>query len=381
MADASFQLDLVSTSNNSIKPNVEFDKLDYSRAFATVGSMNVVIPPDTYNPEIFGRDSMFRLYRTPEGGGPALEPQAVWFVREKKLDLDTGGITLKCVDQMDLLRRRIVAYRSETVLANKTVIEFNGPDFADDLMKAYVKENMGPDCLTDWEGGYEAVRDLTPYLTTEADVSLAPLVEEAASMKVVLSTLKSLRDKAKNAGTEVFFDVRANNDGTFLFRTLIGSLGSSRQSAVDSAQFSPELGNLAKASLTWDWSKEVTFVYIGAGGNGLENRIRKVDSSRSTLTPFNRIETYKGEDDLDDAVLDDRGAAILEGGKPRIVLSAQAVDTPDTTYGIHYFYGDSVYVQAGGYLFLCHIYSMKNRITRGEENLTINLIGELPVLS
>ena len=381
MADASFQLDLVNTSNDSIKPNVSFDKLDYSTSFAAIGSMNVVIPPDRYNPELFGRDSMFRFYRTPVGGGPALEPKAVWLVREKKIDLDTGGISLKCVDQMDLLRRRIVAYRTQTILADKTVDESNGPDFADDLMKAYVRENMGPGVLTDWEGGYESVRDLTPYLTTEADQSLGPLVEEAASMKIVFDTLKSLREKAKESGTEVFFDIQANNDGTFLFRTLIGSMGLSRQSAVDSAQFSPTLGNLAKASLVWDWSNEVTFVYLGAGGNGLENRIRKVDSNRSTLTAFNRIETYKGEDDLNDAALDDRGAAILEAGKPRIILNAQAVDTPDTIYGIHYFYGDSVQVQAAGYKFPCHIYSIKNRIAGEKESLVIKLIAELPVVS
>jgi hypothetical protein len=147
--------------------------------------------------------------------------------------------------------------------------------------------------------------------------------------------------------------------------------------------FSPENGSLTKAALTWDWSKELTYYYIGDGGHTSSHNVQSGAASdgRATANHWNRIETYIGSDEKPDAVLDEVGQGILEGAKPKIILNAQTVDTLDIKYGIHYFYGDSVWVQASGFLFLCHIHSIKNRVSDGKENLVVNLKGEISATS
>lgn len=379
MSNAKFMLDLVDTGNNTLLPNIDFDSMSYSRAFASIGSATIEIPA-RYNASQFERDSLFRLYRTVPGSGPVLEAGGVWFTRTKTVDLQTGNISLKCVDQNDLLRRRLVGYRQTTILADHTDID-GGSDYADDLMKAYVKENMGEDTqIPPLPGGLDTDRDMRPFLTVESDKTLGPDVEEAAAFKKVIDTLSSIKGKAKELGTEVFWDVSARNDGSFDFRTHIGSLGVQRQSFVNGIVFSPEAGNLTKASLTWDWSEEITFVYLGAGSNDGESRIVTVEGDNVDATPWNRIETYVGAAELTDSALTDIGNGVIEGALPKIKINALTVDTASTVYGLHYFYGDSVYVQAGGYLFECHINSIKNKIANGTDNPTVSLVGELPLV-
>ena len=379
MARATFMLDLVDIRNQAIIPDIDFESFDYSRAFATIGSATIKLPP-IYSDSYFERDSLFRLYRRPSGGGPVLEAGAVWFVRTKEIDLHSGEITLKCVDQNDLLRRRLVGYNAETILADHTDID-GGSGYADDLMKAYVKENMGEDTqIPPLPGGLDTDRDMRPYLTIEDDKSLGPDVEEAASYKTIMDTLTSLRNKAKALGTEAFFDVSARSDGSFDFRTYIGSLGTQRQTLANGLIFSVESGNLTKASLTWDWSDEITFVYLGAGGNSLTNRVVTVEGDAVAATPWNRIESYISAEENADSALQDQGRGIIQGAAPKIRIAAQTVDTADTIYGLHYFYGDSVFVSARGYLFECHISSIRNKIANGTDSPVVSLVGELPLV-
>ena len=376
-----FVVDLVNIDGNLILQDIGFEKLDYSRSFAAVGSMNIVLGPG-YDISQFERDSNLRVWRTPHGGGTSLEAFAIWFVREKKVDLNTGLISLKCEDQMGLLKRRIVGYRSETILADQALDgTYDGRLPADDMMKAYVKENMGVDAVVPpLPGAPDTARDLRPYFIVDADESLGPVVSETASMKNVFDTLRSIRDTARGLGTEIFFDVKANLDGIFEFRTLIGSLGASQQEDVGGLLFSTENDSLTKATLTWDWTKELTYAYTGVGGHTSSHQVLydAASDGRATANHWNRIETYINGEDIDEAELRKRAQGVMDGARPKIILNAQTVDTPDIIYGIHYFYGDSVLVQAGGFKFLCHIHAIRNRYSGGKEGLTVNLVGEIP---
>lgn len=382
---ASIVIDLVDIDGNTILQDIDYTELDYARSFAAVGSMNVTLGPG-YDPGQFERDSNLRIWRTPRGGGTSLEAHAIWFVRKKEIDLNTGIMSLGCEDQMGLLKRRIVGYESETILGDHANDgTYVGELPADDMMKEYVKENMGSEAI--WPtlgGGPDTARNLEPYFIVEELKSLGPIINETASMKNLFDTLKGIRDKARAAdGTELFFDVKANNDGIFEFRTLIGSLGLNQQDTVGGLIFSVENNSLTKATLTWNWEEELTYAYTGIGGHTSSHLIIRTPASdnRDTATHWNRIETYIAGEDNTEFVSGQRAEGFLDSRRPRIVLNAETVDTPNIRYGVHYFYGDSVWVQAGGYTFLCHIHSMKNRVRNGQENLTINLLGEIPTLS
>lgn len=382
---ARFVLDMVDIDGNSILNDISFTRLDYARSFSTVGSMNVELGPG-YDPAQFERDSNLRIWRTPEGGGTALEASAVWFVRQKEIDLNTDIITLKCEDQMGLLKRRIVGYRSETILADHAIdgtTDYRNP--ADDMMKKYVKENMGADAvIPPLPGAPDTARDLRPYFIVEAEKSEVGIVSETASMKNIFDTLRGIRDRARSEhGTELFFDVRANENGIFEFRTLVGSLGLDQQDPIGGLVFSVENNSLTKATLSWDWEKELTYAYTGIGGHTSSHAVIRTPApdGRDTATHWNRIETYIAGEEVQESVLVQRAEGFLDSRRPRIRLKAQAVDTPNIRYGIHYFYGDSVWVQAGGYTFLCHIHSIKNRVQNGREDPVVNLLGEIPTLS
>jgi hypothetical protein len=258
----------------------------------------------------------------------------------------------------------------------------SGP--ADDLMKEYVKENMGSEAvIPPLPGVPDTARDLSPQFIVAALEGLGPIVEEKASMKNLFATLKSLRDKARaKDGTEIFFDVKADLNGIFTFRTLIGSLGVSQQGSIGGLIFSVENSSLTKAKLTWDWTKELTYYYIGDGGHTSSHNV--VDDGatdgRDTEGYWNRIETYIGSEEAEDTLLRQYGQSALDAARPKVILNAQTVDTKDIIYGIQYFYGDSVWVQAGGYKFLCHIHAIKNRISAGKESPTVNLVGEIPII-
>jgi hypothetical protein len=378
---ASFVVDRVDIDGNTILQDIAFDRLDYSRSFAAVGAMTITLGPG-YDIGQFERDTLLRVWRTPQGGGTSLEASAIWFVRQKSMDLNTGLITLKCEDQMGLLRRRIVRYRSQTILADHANDGTHvGELEADDMMKEYVKENMGLEAvIPPLPGIPDTARDLRPYFIVAPLESLGPIVEETASMKNIFDTLRGIRDKARATdGTEIFFDVKANLSGVFEFRTLIGSLGASQQGSIGGLIFSVENGSLTKAKLTWDWTKELTYAYIGVGGHTSSHDVQEYPApdGRDTEGYWNRIETYVAGEDLNNVQF--QAESVLDASRPKIILNAQAVDTPDIVYGIHYFYGDSVWVQAGGHKFLCHIHAIKNRVSGGKESPTVNLVGEIPV--
>ena len=378
---ASFVVDQVDLDGNTIKQDIAFDRLDYSRSFSAVGAMTITLGPG-YDIGQFERDTLLRVWRTPLGGGTSLEASAIWFVREKSLDLNTGLISLKCEDQMGLLKRRIVRYRSQTILADHANDgTWVGENEADDMMKDYVRENMGVNAvIPPLPGVPDTARDLRPYFTVASDESLGPIVEETASMKNIFATLRSLRDKARSVdGTEIFFDVKANLNGIFEFRTLIGSLGVSQQGSIGGLIFSTENGSLTKAALTWDWKDELTYAYIGIGGHTSSHQVDEYNApdDRDLIGYWNRIETYVPGEDLNNVQF--QAESVLDASRPKVKLSAETVDTTDIVYGIHYFYGDSVWVQAGGYKFLCHIHAIKNRISAGKESPVVNLVGEIPI--
>ena len=380
---ASFVVDQVDIDGNTILQDIAFDRLDYSRAFAAVGSMTITLGPG-YDISQFERDTNLRIWRTPEGGGTSLEASAIWFVRQKSMDLNTGLISLKCEDQMGLLKRRIVGYESDTILADHANDGTHTGELpADDMMKEYVKENMGSEAqIPPIPSGPDTARNLEPYFVVAPLETLGPIVEEKASMKNLFDTIRGIRDKARaKDGTEIFFDVKADLNGIFTFRTLIGSLGSSQQGSIGGLIFSVENSSLTKAKLTWDWTDEKTFYYVGDGGHTSSHNVvyDGATDGRDLANHWNRIETYIASDEAEDPLLRQYGQGALDAARPKVLLNAQTVDTPDIVYGIHYFYGDSVWVQAGGYKFLCHIHAIKNRVSAGKESPTVNLIGEIPV--
>src|SRR3990172_11852280 len=177
-----------------------FSSLDYTRIVNSVGSLVVTIP-NIYDQYLFSgtdiiRDNRIEVYRRIGGGSFYRDMETQWLaVKGNKILNERGERLTKitCVDLMQLLTRRIVAYNSGAAQASKT-------DQADDVMKAIIRENFGS-LATDTS------RSWLTYLSIEANFGLGQSISKAFSRRKVLTVLKELANASYQAGTYVAFDI------------------------------------------------------------------------------------------------------------------------------------------------------------------------------
>lgn len=125
-------------------------------------------------------------------------------------------------DFMDILSRRIVAYKTGTAEAAKS-------DFADDMLKAYVAENLTT--------ATDATRNLPTELgfSLQADLGLAPTVEHSATFGNLLQVCQEIAQKSAEAGTVLRFwpePVLVNGIVQPFFRTQIERQGIDRTASL-----------------------------------------------------------------------------------------------------------------------------------------------------
>ena len=180
---AEYQVALLDQYGVALTQLEGFSSLDYTRIVNSVGSL-VAIIPEIYDQYLFSgtdiiRDNRIEVYRRIGGGSFYRDMETQWLaVKGNKILNERGERLTKitCVDLMQLLTRRIVAYNSGASQASKT-------DQADDMMKAIVRENFGS-LATDTD------RDWSAYLSVEVDLSLGQSLSKSFSRRKVLQVLK-----------------------------------------------------------------------------------------------------------------------------------------------------------------------------------------------
>jgi hypothetical protein len=380
---AEIKIDLLDFDGSILESDLVVVGGTYARNLSTIGKATITVP-DIYPPGYFGRDNMLAIYRTPVDGIQYLEPSAIWFIRKVTLNVDNSEITIEAFDQMHLLKRRLIGYRTETIYADKIAAWGTGPDYADDIMKAFVDENMGDGAVLP-TGAADTARDLeTPgYLIIEGDKSEGALIEETASFRNLFDTLKGVARKSDEAGTPVFFDLSVSNLGTFYFWTSTNSIGvGGLLSGPQKIAFNAQNGNLSNVRLTWDYEKEITFLYLGGPDSGGGKQISRYSPAdlRDVITPFNRIETFHNYQEFHtDDVLQQIANGILAAGSPKVRVSGNIIDSPGQRYGKDFFYGDTVLVQVGGYSFDVILNKITNTLGGNNENPILQFAGSIDI--
>lgn len=315
----------------------------------------------------FWRKNMrVRIYRVMPGYSPQLVGRTLWFVRGWELDEDNGTWTLFLQDNLFLLKRMLVAYPSETTYADKT-IEEGANDTADDLIKAYVRENGGSLST----GGRGA-----DYFTVEVDIGDAAATEKTASYANLLGTCSELASDSAEQGIPLFFDlIWRPNASDFFFYTRTHYLAADR--TVDGLTFSRTNGNLRGVKITWDYREELTHVYIGGEGEGAGRLIATLSNDLAIINdPFARVEGFvDARDAIEDTVLEAEGRSALNKATPKATLIGEIIDSPLSRFGIHFDYGDQVYVEARGITFTAHIDAFSISVEGGSETVDVKLKG------
>lgn len=236
----------------------------------------------------------------------------------------------------------VVAYDAGSSQADKT-------DFADDMIKAIALENIGSSA-TDTD------RNMSTLLQIQADRSAAVSLSKAFSRRKLAAVFTDLCNASAAQGTRLYWDVVLPvpgnlNNRVLELRTYTQHRGVYRGFNLDNPLvFSREKGNLDNIHLITELGGVANYVY-GAGHGREDKRVVQPasDSARIAASPWGRIkEDVRETGSASGAVVlaDARGR--LREKRPRVVLTADIIQTPKSIFGVHYDHGDVVGVEVFG---------------------------------
>lgn len=315
--------------------------------------MILTVPPDT-DKSIFSRDVRLGAWRSVAGRPPYLDGEAIWLAR--MFTTSHNFYQVRAFHANHLLTRRIIAYDA-TPPSNSSTYTNKKSNPADNIVKAFIRENMGNlittiPYLRDTTLISDRIQaDVSASVPVQADLSQGATVALAATRRKLSDVVTEVGQASTTAGTYLATEIIAPTESTLEARTYVGQRGNDhREGTAQPVIFAVDRGNLENAILTEDYSNEVTVVIAGGQGQmGYRMVIVRADTERITATPFNRIETFLDMSNVSDELqLYAQADARLRAGRPMITLDADLVETAGTTRGIHYDLGDMVTIEYGG---------------------------------
>ena len=345
----------------------DWSTLTLTRRIGQIGQLTMTLPGTTYPLAYWQRDMQLAVMRSVEGTAPYLEGQTRWFLRrwQNAKTKNSDLTTLTFLDANCLLARRFVLYPANSSQAQKT-------DQLDDMAKAIVRENYGS-LATDTS------RDISTWLSVEADMSLLPSDTLAFSWRNVMRVIQDLAAASLGGGTYGAFDVIWDDGIGYQFRGYKDQRGADRRALVE---ISEDAGNLIDPKITFDYFNEVT--HVTALGNGEETAretATAIDADRAAASPYNRHELVVDCRNLqpgDSTGLQAEADRALAAGRGKITLSGRIADVPGSRYGYDYWFGDYVMVKQAGYTLACRVDQVTLTINRqGTELIDVAYSGEV----
>jgi len=362
---ATYELWLTDDAGRRLGLLKDISFMQYARATHQFGTISFGLPFQPFAKEFlpwFRPDWRVEIWRSAAYGVP-MRREDVYLLRKPNVYTRTDSVQMLQFygrNGWDLLNRRHVIQRAGTSYAAKT-------DYADDMMKESVREQMLYGSALDEDGASDNTRAWPRNeFTVQGDVSLGPSQTVACEGKNVREVLKDISAATLQAYNDdpdnnqrIFFDILpqelnpADNDNAsplgWQFVTRAGLYGSDRTTGIE---YSLENENIKTPSYSISHLDEVNTVYVNGGGRGETQIIEKVeDTTRQSSSRWNRSETVISAASQWTAVeLQDAGAAELDKGKPvesipLIFLNTPGgVDTPRSLYGLDWDLGDRLNV-------------------------------------
>jgi len=350
--------------------------LMYTRAVNEVTSLTLTVPlNDTYK-ELFIEPSQYldwrlEVWRRIGDGEEYLDTDTVWFIRDIKKNITAHTLTITAYSANEILSRRIIASKSGTSGAQKT-------DNIDDIMKAYVRENIG--VLASGTRNYSA------YMTVASDYGAGVSITKAASFDNLFTTLQDLSQQSFTQGTTpipIFFDVigitTASGVANLQFNTYARQRGLDRTytGQLYTVTFSEDL--LDNVEVSYAFAGEYNYAYVGGAGEGTLRAVEEVsDSTRIAYSPINRREVFVNfTNTTTSSVLQSEGYQKLREGKPRKIVTADMRSTDSAAYGRDWAFGDKITVSVDGETFDAHISAISVSVSGGKEVIRASIRAEL----
>lgn len=268
----------------------------------------------------------------------ALDSGAIFLLQE--WTITPRWIQIRAEHANSLLRRRRIAYADETTYVEK------GPDFAGNIIKEYVRENMGSSIVAaDRDGGSSAQTgaNVSNFLTIDSDQNDGATVQFKAVRRILLHVLTDVAEASSESGTYLTWQVWANSPEDLVFRTFENQLGTDRGSASSKpVTLSHTRGHLENPRLSQNFSK-VANAIIGLGEGDDSDRLVIVGLDEESIrqSPFGRREDTVEDSQIDDSdVLTDRVNATLRNSREAILLVGDLNESSSLVMGVHWNFGD-----------------------------------------
>ncbi len=308
------------------------------RALNDVGSFSINLPAQEYE-KYLSLDSIIEIWITRANVNKRI---FTGFARKFTYWDDNDGIEhvqIAGPETNEILRKMIVAYKAGTAQAEKT-------GYSDDVCKQIVREAL-TSSATNTDRSLAALG-----FSVAADNGQGVTITKGFSHANLLETLQEIASASKQNGTDLYFDVVIGDDQnsapTFTFQTYTDLMGVDHSTSGDNRiTFSKQDGNLQNATLTIDYSDEITYVYAGGQGEGVDRKVVELyDSERLTASPWNRREKFvDARDQESTAGITTRANAALNEGRPYRLLEGYLIDTPNQRFGVEWNFGDKVAIE------------------------------------
>lgn len=324
-----------------------------------VGVLETTLPL-SFDPSLLLEDGRIGVWRAINGRAPYLDNGAIFQIRY--LDFGPTSIFVRAYHATDLLSRRIIAYPAGSTYTTK------GPDFADDLIKEFVNQNMLAGIVGADRDGVETYADVSAYLTKQADLSQGALLSKSGARRLLLDMCTDLAQASTTAGVYLTFEVFGNPDGTLELRTYAQQRGTDRRAGTANQVILSQLrGNLTNAHLVIDYTEAANFIVAGGQGEETERLIGTAfDATRAANSPFGRIERFRDAANVSSqAAVDDEADTQLRQARPLILFTGDLVETPALTRGIDFDLGDILTAEQGAQQYNVRLDVIRETITSG----------------
>lgn len=342
--------------------------LSFTRALNNFGAFSIDLPR-SFDPSILKNDQRISIWRKPPNG--AMYREFYGLIRIPQ----TAGVqrihTISGYDFNYLLYTHQTEYTAGSSQAKVSATP------ADNAMKAIVRNEMGASATTRFSGDSGgAARALnSTYFTVEANTSLGPNISRQYAWRRVLDVLKDMANDARQAGTDIYFDMDHVDETQVIFRTYKNQRGLDRRSSSSTPiLFGVDFGNLADPLLLRDATDEVNAALAMGSGTQATRNLVEVVGTNATLDLWSRAEaTVNAPMDSTSAALTSAANAALIGGRIRQTFNATLINVGNTIYGRDYNFGDRVTISYDGSQFDALIRGVTVMVANGLERIVPTL--------
>jgi hypothetical protein len=332
-----------------------------------VGVLETTLPL-SFNPSFLLEDGRIGVWRAINGRPPYLDNGAIFQIGY--IDEGPDAIFVRAFHATNILNRRIIAYPAGSSYTSK------GPDFADDLIKAYADQQLLAGIVGADRDGAETYADVSAYLTKQADLSQGATLSKSAARRRLLDVATDLAQASTTAGTYLTFEIIAPTESTLELRTYAIQRGTDRRyGTANQVILSQQRGNLTNAHLVIDYTESASFIVAGGQGEQAERLIGTAfDSARAGGSAFGRRERFRDATNVSSqAAVDDEADTQLRGSRPLILFTGELVETPALTRGIDFDLGDIVTAEQRSRQFDVRLDMIRETITTGGRRIACGL--------